>query len=293
MAIDRSILNHCRCVEAPLLIVLLIAGCGGSPSRDGPPPGSPYLGNTPDAVPRAVRRSRYGNPRSYVVHGKRYYTMRSSRGYVERGIASWYGRKFHGRRTSSGERFDMYAMTAAHKSLPLPTYVQVTNLENGRQAVVRVNDRGPFHQNRLIDLSYAAATKLGIIGKGTGLVEVRAVGPGTEVLEPPAAPRQASTAPPAQAEPKSNGAPALSPPAPRMVRLYLQAGAFSERANADRLSDRLRPVAGKMVYVSPIIVNGSALYRVRIGPLPDVVKADQLTNRIIAMGMDAPRIVLE
>lgn len=290
------LVQHIR-PAALMTVLLLTAGCGGSPTRDGPPPGSPYLGHIPDAVPKSVRRSRYGNPRSYVVHGKRYHTLPSSRGYVERGIASWYGRKFHGRRTSSGERFDMYAMTAAHKSLPLPTYVQVTNLRNGRQIVVRVNDRGPFHQNRLIDLSYAAATKLGIVGRGTGFVEVRAVGPGTEPLPPKAEPRQAVAAPaaPAPPAPAVNGVPKPSPaPAtPRVVRLYLQAGAFSERINADRLSDRLRPVAGKLVYVSPIIVEGTALYRVRIGPLPDVVEADQLTSRIIAAGMEAPRIVLE
>lgn len=287
-----------------LVITLLIAGCGGSTTRDGPPRGSPRLGHIPDAVPKAEPRSRYGNPRSYVVHGKRYHTLRSSRGYVERGIASWYGRKFHGRKTSSGERFDMYAMTAAHKSLPLPTYVLVTHLENGRQVVVRVNDRGPFHANRLIDLSYAAARKLGIFGNGTGFVEVRAVGPGTEPLQvaraaAPSAPapavRPARSLEPEEAPPEqtTNHVPAPAPAPPMTVRLFLQAGAFSERVNAERLSDRLRPVAGKLVYVSPIIVDGTALYRVRVGPIPDVVKADQLTNRIIAMGMEAPRIVLE
>jgi rare lipoprotein A len=194
----------------------------------------------------------------------------------------------------------MYAMTAAHRNLPLPTYVQVTNLKNGRQAVVRLNDRGPFHPNRLIDLSYAAATKLGIVAMGTGLVEVRAVGPGSEQLAARAAPRPAAVVPAEPAgSPESgrvtNGVPALPPAQPRAttVRLYLQAGAFSDRMNAQRLSQRMRPVAGKLVYVSPIIVDGTPLYRVRIGPLPDVVKADQLTNRIIAMGMDAPRIVLE
>ena len=285
---------------ALFMALLLTAGCGGSPVEDGPPPGSPQLGPIADAVPKAEPRSRYGNPKTYVVHGKRYHTLGSSRGYVERGIASWYGRKFHGRRTSSGEKFDMYAMTAAHRNLPLPTYVQVTNLKNGRQAVVRLNDRGPFHPNRLIDLSYAAATKLGIVAMGTGLVEVRAVGPGSEQLAARAAPRPAAVVPAEPAgSPESgrvtNGVPALPPAQPRAttVRLYLQAGAFSDRMNAQRLSQRMRPVAGKLVYVSPIIVDGTPLYRVRIGPLPDVVKADQLTNRIIAMGMDAPRIVLE
>lgn len=298
-----------QCTRAAVLpvFVLLIAGCGGSPMKDGPPPGSPRLGNIPDAVPKSEPRSRYGNPRSYVVLGKRYYTLPTSRGYAERGIASWYGRKFHGRRTSSGERFDMYAMTAAHKSLPLPTYVLVTNLENGRQAVVRVNDRGPFHANRLIDLSYAAARKLGIFGNGTGFVEVRAVGPGTEPLQMakvapsgqaapavrPARPIAVEEAPAAELAMNNEPAPLPTQSTPRRVRLFLQAGAFSERVNAERLSDQLHPVAGKMVYVSPIIVDGTPLYRVRIGPLPDVVQADQLTYRILSMGLEAPRIVLD
>jgi rare lipoprotein A len=131
----------------------------------------------PDAVPKVEPKSRFGNPKSYVVFGKRYHTLTSSEGYDARGIASWYGPKFNHRRTSSGEKYDMYAMTAAHKTLPLPTYVRVTNLDNGRTAVVKVNDRGPFYANRLIDLSYAAARKLGIVAAGTAPVDVRAIDP--------------------------------------------------------------------------------------------------------------------
>ena len=131
----------------------------------------------PGPIPKVEPRSRYGNPSSYVVFGKTYYTLPSSEGYVERGIASWYGKKFHGRPTSSREPYNMYAMTAAHTQLPLPTYVLVTNLKNGKQIIVRVNDRGPFHDNRIIDLSYTAATKLDIVREGTGLVEVRALDP--------------------------------------------------------------------------------------------------------------------
>lgn len=298
-AISSSLLESCFHATLAILVIST-SSCSGPEINDGPPPGSPLLGHIPDAVPRAEPRSAYGNPSSYVVHGKRYHTLDSSRGYAERGIASWYGQKFHGRRTSSGERYDMFAMTAAHKSLPLPTYVQVINLENGRQAVVRVNDRGPFHPNRLIDLSYAAASKLGIVGNGTGFVEVRAVGPGTRPLAPTPVTRTAAAAPdqlPRSAEPvqATDDAPVQPPAEPRApsVRLYLQAGAFSDRLNAERLSQRLWPVAGKLVYVSPAIVDGTALYRVRIGPIPDVVKADQLTSRIIRMEMEAPRIVLE
>lgn len=132
----------------------------------------------PDAVPRVEPKSKSGNMATYVARGKRYYTKQESAGHVERGVASWYGKQFNGRRTSSGERYDMYAMTAAHKTLPLPTYARVTNIENGRSAVVRINDRGPFHGPRVIDLSYAAATKIGVVANGTAMVEVRAIDPG-------------------------------------------------------------------------------------------------------------------
>lgn len=158
-------------------LIALLAGCAGTGNRDGAPDETPDLSNIDDAVPRVEPKSKYGNPKSYVVFGKRYYTKDSAIGHVERGTASWYGKKFHGRRTSSGERYDMYAMTAAHKSLPLPSYARVTNLENGRSAVVRVNDRGPFHGRRVIDLSYAAAHKLGVVRQGTALVEVRTIDP--------------------------------------------------------------------------------------------------------------------
>jgi rare lipoprotein A len=140
--------------------------------------------NIPDAVPRVEPLSKWGNPESYKVKGKRYFTKKTSSGHVERGLASWYGKQFHGRRTSSGERYNMYEMTAAHKTLPLPSYVRVTNMENGRTAVVKVNDRGPFHGGRVIDLSYSAAKKLGVVQKGTAMVEVAAIDPLAPDAEP-------------------------------------------------------------------------------------------------------------
>lgn len=157
-------------------LIALLSGCAGPGEKDGP---GNWAGDAEiaDAVPKTEPRSRYGNPDSYVVFGKRYKTKASATGHFERGVASWYGKKFHGRRTSSGERYDMYAMTAAHKTLPLPTYAKVTNLENGRSTVVRINDRGPFHGDRVIDLSYAAATKLGVVRTGTAFVEVKAIDP--------------------------------------------------------------------------------------------------------------------
>ena len=183
-----------RIVSSPLRVFVIVALSGGlyacsgtialtpgsqtsaRPNQDrGPLPGAVDVSAIPDAVPKDEPRSKYGNPSSYVVNGRSYHVMDNGNDYVERGIASWYGEKFHGRRTSSGEAYDMYAMTAAHKSLPLPTYVEVTNLQNGKRIIVKVNDRGPFHENRVIDLSWTAAAKLDILGKGTGLVEVRTV----------------------------------------------------------------------------------------------------------------------
>jgi len=172
----------------PLLAILLgmlaFAGCASKQAHDGPPAsGSAHPPRLPDdAVPRKEPRSRYGNPSSYEVFGVRYEVLQTSYGFKERGVASWYGKKFHGRKTSSQEPYNMYAMTAAHKTLPLPTYVRVRNLQNNKSIVVRVNDRGPFVDNRIIDLSYSAAIKLDMIGSGTGLVEITAL----SYDEPPA-----------------------------------------------------------------------------------------------------------
>jgi rare lipoprotein A (peptidoglycan hydrolase)/cell division protein FtsN len=168
-------------------LVGLLGGCSSQGPTYGGGKYDPKLGNPdeiPDAVPRLEPKSKYGNMETYVVRGRRYYTKDSSKGHVERGLASWYGPYFHRRKTSSGERYDMYSMTAAHKTLPLPTYARVTNMENGRSAVVKINDRGPFHDPRIIDLSYAAATKLGVVRKGTALVEVRAIDPSRPNSDP-------------------------------------------------------------------------------------------------------------
>lgn len=168
------------------LISLLAVQSGCSSKRrtkkDGAPRHVPAnLLRIPNAKPKVEPLSkwgnRYGGTNSYVTFNKRYHVLSSSRGYRERGIASWYGTQFHGRTTSNGETYNMFAMTAAHKTLPLPTYVKVTNLRNKKSVVVKVNDRGPFHDNRIIDLSYAAAAKLGMLGKGTAQVEVESVDP--------------------------------------------------------------------------------------------------------------------
>ncbi|MEX2523517.1 MAG: septal ring lytic transglycosylase RlpA family protein [Gammaproteobacteria bacterium] len=221
------------------------------------------------------QRSKYGNPVSYEVFDKRYYVMNSSKDYVERGIASWYGRKFHGRRTSSGETYDMYAMTAAHKELPLPTYVEVTNLENGRRVIVKVNDRGPFHDNRIIDLSYTAAAKLDIIGTGTGLVEVRAI-------DPRSRPEEGSTI--RVAEDKR-----ISP----QNGFYIQVGAFSDLINAVNLRNRLSSISTGDIHISEVVVEGSLVHRVRIGPIDDVEVADNIVAELGRYGVLDHHIVLE
>ena len=260
-------------------LVALAVGCGALPERqsrilepaDGPPPRPIDVASLQDAVPRAEPLSRYGNPQSYVVFDKRYEVLASSKGYVERGIASWYGSKFHGRRTSSGEPFDMYAMTAAHTSLPLPTYAEVTNLANGLTIVVKINDRGPFKHNRLIDLSYAAAVKLGIAEQGTGMVEVRAIDPETW---------QGGTRVAAQAG--GGMAPGL----------YLQIGAFSQMENAARLRSRLEGTTRNGIHVVRGDDGGTPLYRVRIGPISDVGEADRVSRELLAMGLDT-HVVLD
>ena len=224
----------------------------------------------PNAVPKREPKSRYGNPKSYVVFGKRYYVMDSSKGYVERGIASWYGTKFHGRRTSSGETYDMYAMTAAHKSLPLPTYVQVTNLSNSKFIVVKVNDRGPFHENRIIDLSYTAAIKLDIIQKGTGLVEVKAIDPEGSTEDNLVKDDKIST---------------------QDASFYIQVGTFSKLESAKKLKQKLDSFGVNLIKISNVIVSGNTLYRVRIGPFTDTKLSDSIVSKLSDFGIFEHRIV--
>ena len=224
----------------------------------------------PNAVPKREPKSRYGNPKSYVVFGKRYYVMDSSKGYVERGIASWYGTKFHGRRTSSGETYDMYAMTAAHKSLPLPTYVQVTNLSNSKFIVVKVNDRGPFHENRIIDLSYTAAIKLDIIQKGTGLVEVKAIDIEDSKEDILVEDDKIST---------------------QDASFYIQVGTFSKLESAKILKQKLGSFGDNLIKISNVIVSGNTLYRVRIGPFTDTKLSDSIVSKLSDFGIFEHRIV--
>ena len=262
-------------------LALLLAGCSSKSTvgtGDYPPPEPRDISGIPDAVPRAEPYSRYGNPESYVVFGKRYYTRPDSQDYKERGIASWYGSKFHGRRTSSGEPYDLYKMTAAHKSLPLPTYARVTNLRNGRSIIVKVNDRGPFHNNRIIDLSYVAAAKLGILENGTGLVEVEAI---DTSMPQPAATRVAE-----QAAPET-------PPAVSDTLMYLQVGAFSQRDNADRLRSRLQTANVGDIHVVEGNGSSGSFFRVRVGPLASVDEADRIANTLASEGISETRVIID
>lgn len=274
-----------------LILVLALAACGTprepapvkgpAPDRvqDAAPRNPPDLSRVPDAVPRAEPRSRYGNPASYEVFGQTYHVMDSASEYVERGVASWYGTKFHGRRTSSGEPYDMYAMTAAHTRLPLPTYVQVTNLENRRSVVVRVNDRGPFARNRIIDLSYAAAHRLGMLDQGTALVEVRALTTPGE-----AEPRLASFTTAGAPSGDAGGNPAV----------YVQVGAFASRHNAEQLLARLNGHnLGRVDIEEAAAGPASPVYRVRIGPLGSVELADQTMRNLENIGYSDYHIVVD
>ncbi len=248
------------------IVLLLLAGCAGDGGKgrgvsDGPSSRSIKASDVRDAVPRPEPRSRYGNRSPYEVLGKRYTVLASSEGYHKRGIASWYGSKFHGRRTSSGEPFDMHLATAAHRSLPLPTYAEVTNLENGRKVVVKINDRGPFHDKRLIDLSYGAAVKLGMASTGTARVEVRAIGFGKAQTSSPAVKIADGT--------------------------FLQVGAFGNRGAAEQLAgqmmeERLQPVS---------IQQGSELFKVWIGPYQHESDIEFAVNRLIELGFDRPHKV--
>jgi rare lipoprotein A len=244
----------------------------------------------PDAVPKVEPLSRYGNPPYYEVFGKRYYVLSSSVDYLERGVASWYGPGFHEVRTSSGETYDMYAMTAAHKTLPLPAYVRVTNLENGRSVVVRVNDRGPFVGNRIIDLSYTAATRLDMLRNGTAMVEVRGIDPRAPLGE-------LTTPQIASATPQS-GQPTVAPSTagvsgPAHAPLFVQAGAFADPANAERLAAKLRGGEYGKIFVRDDVIAGRRMYRVRIGPVPDVPEFDRIVAALERVGVHDAHLALD
>jgi rare lipoprotein A len=224
---------------------------------------------------KSKKRSSQGNPPFYEVFGQRYYVMDSSNGFKERGVASWYGKKFHGRKTSSGVIYDMHAMTAAHKTLPLPTEVRVRNLKNGRSIIVTVNDRGPFVDNRIIDLSYAAAVKLDMIREGTALVEIGVVGGSATLASDDIPVTDTQTA---EVNPGS---------------LYLQVGAFGEQSNAQQLLDRLHGSGFQNAAIHSDTVRMPSMYRVRLGPIADVAEYDELIDKMAALEIVETHLVSE
>ncbi len=251
------------------LALLALAGCAREPLRPAPPP-APATPPAGEGVPRDEPRAKYGNPPFYEVEGRRYVVLQSAAGYVEQGVASWYGPDFHGGRTSTGETYDMHAMTGAHPTLPLPTWVRVTNLENGKSVVVRLNDRGPFARGRIIDLSRAAAETLDMVQAGTARVEVRSLAAGAAAAD---------------------AAPAAVPAA-ESAAYYAQAGAFGSRENAEALAGRLRAAGIEGVTVTESAANGSPLFRVRAGPVTTLPDFDRLVERMRAAGADAVRLAL-
>lgn len=270
------------------LLVALVALAACAPSR--------HQTRSAESMPVVVDppRSARGNPPFYEVFGRRYHVMRSSAGYREKGIASWYGPDFHGQPTSGGEIYDMHGLTAAHKTLPIPTWVEVRNLENNKRVIVRVNDRGPFVGDRIIDLSYRAALDLDMVRAGTARVEVRAIGTppgrGPEL-------REASTAPSSGARGIALISEAVADvPGPddrAFHQIYVQVGAFAERANAVRLAARLRQSG----FENSFIVSGQDglddLHRVRIGPLDDAAHFDLVNEELRALGLKGGRLVAD
>jgi rare lipoprotein A len=268
-----------------LVLALLLVACGSAPKKpepgstspkyyqdDGPPEAVPEnLGEVPDAVPRDEPFHRYAN-RPYTVFGQTYVPVVNKEPTKERGLASWYGRKFHGQKTSSGEVYDMFAMTAAHKTLPIPSYAKVTNVKTGKSVVVRINDRGPFHSNRIIDLSYAAAARIGILSAGSGMVEVERILP---------APDGESVA--------MAAAPVVTAPAAAVVKtpvvategtaMWLQLGAFSSLEGAESFRTH---VVSELTWVNEAIevVSHDGLHRVRMGPYRNLEEAAAIGDKV-------------
>ena len=277
----KSLVN-CRMPNWLIMIVcFMVSSCaiqfpqnqqgGRDSTKDSGPTSRVDVGAIPDAIPEPVVRTRAGNYSPYTVLGQTYTVLPESHGFVEEGIASWYGRKFHGRLTSNGEKFDMYAMTAAHKHLPIPTYVEVTNLENGLKAILRVNDRGPFHGDRVIDLSWAAAAKLGYADEGTARVRIVALDP---------------DAPYSTLAARSNANSALTqPPKVELVpeeyildaHSYYQVAFLSQKIGARVMADEVEAYTKFPVRIVEETTDKLTGYRLLIGPLLDRREANTLS----------------
>ena len=253
--------------------LLLLASCARDmpvkePS-DGPSTADIRAEDVRDAVPWDEPLARYGNHSPYEVFGKTYRVLPSRSGYHERGIASWYGSKFHGRRTSSGEPYDMHLATAAHKTLPLPSYAEVTNLDNGKKVIVKINDRGPFKDDRIIDMSYGAALRLGMISTGTARVDVRVIESNN------------------RNRPAGSFAPNDSVASDRIDPTYLQAGAFGQRGGAESMAVKL-----ERARLEPVSIrDGGKLFRVWLGPYDSQWQMDTVIRRMVELGFERPHKV--
>jgi len=290
------------------LMVIMVSGlaaCGQFPSRhDSAPRFTPAdLHRIPNAIPKSEPLSKWGNPAQYTVLGKTYKTLSKASGYKAKGIASWYGTKFHGRTTSNGEIYDMFAMTAAHKSLPLPTYVQVTNLDNGKKVIVRVNDRGPFHENRVIDLSYTAAYKLDMLGKGTARVEVEAIGNALLASNPPVKPMSKTGV--SAETPEINAGKSASPmPQPiagtvlaerkksiQENRYFIRVGKFKDKQEAEATRARIALGLARTSGIKPARNSTHGMiYLVQLGPFGSVDDARQIVGELNELGLNDVRI---
>jgi len=257
-----------------VILAIALGGCTAGQWSDNPSATSSAPVNE-QAASVDLPRSKRGNPPFYEVYGVRYSVMQSSAGYREKGVASWYGKKFHGRDTSSGERYNMYAMTAAHKTLPLPTNVRVTNLETGKSIIVRVNDRGPFVKNRIIDLSYSAAHALDVVANGTAMVEVVAL--------------NGSNNNPSTAQSASK----TGSYANNASDMYLQVGAFGDLGNAQKLADQLTRNGIANVQVRESNGESPTLYRVRVGPVSSVGEYDRLAQQVERLQVAKTHLVVE
>lgn len=243
---------------------LMFVGCASQMIKDGPPNFRVNVNKIPNAKPKPLARSKYGNPSSYIVNGKRYHVLKTARGYEQRGVASWYGTKFHGQLTSSREPYDMLAMTGASPVLPIPCFVRVSNLRNGRSIIIKINDRGPFASNRIIDLSYVAAKKLGYADKGTALVDVRAITFDHHTSNHPIMLAKASSTHP--------------------HKLFLQLGAFHAFSHAQNLKIQLHDYVKSPVLILKSIYNHLPLYHVQIGPLQEISESDYLQGKLKKLG---------
>ncbi len=247
----------------------------------------------PDAVPRSEPLSDSGNPESYVVFGQRYFVDFDATEFSQKGVASWYGTKFHGRKTSSGEKYDMYKMTAAHKTLPLPSYVRVTNLRNDKQVIVKVNDRGPFVDGRIIDLSYAAAQKLDIVSNGTAEVEIETITSDSIARVPNNAPPDGQLTITTINTVNTVNTDTSDSAASSSTAYYVQLGAFSQRIHAEQLLQQLTAKAIMPVSITSPKDTSANMYRVRVGPFTDKQQMLVMEARLSELGYDQSYIIVE